>query len=91
MSASNRSFRRRLSCASIAPGSAPEEAVVDDQQVGALAGGELEQLRAGRDAGGDRLNLGRARDLQAVGAVVLEAPRLEQVVELREDLGGGGA
>ena len=47
MSASNRIFRRRLSAASIAPGpGAPEEPVVDDQQLGALGGGQLEQLGA---------------------------------------------
>ncbi len=69
---------------------APEEAVVDDEQLGILGRGALEQLDVGRDAGGDRVDLGRAWDLEAVGSVVLEAARFEQGVEVGEDVGGGG-
>ncbi len=60
------------------------------QQLGLLGGCALEQLEVGRDAGGDRVDLGRAWDLEAVGAVVLEAGWFEQAVELGEDVGGGG-
>ena len=69
---------------------APEQPVVDKQQVGPLSGGQLEQLGVCGDAGGDRVDRVRTGDLQAVDAVVLEAGRLEQTVDLGEDLGGGG-
>jgi hypothetical protein len=47
----------------------------------------LEQLEVGADPGGNGGHLLRARYLQAVWAVVLEARRLEQRVELVDDLG----
>ncbi len=91
MSASNRIRRRRFSAASIGrDAGAPEEPVVDDQQVGALAGCQLEQLGVRGHARGDRLHVRRPGHLQAVDAVVVEALRLEQAVELGQDLGGGG-
>ncbi len=68
----------------------PDEAVVDDEQLGVLAGGELEQGRICRDARGDGVHAVRAGHLQTVDAVVLEACRVQQTVELGEDLGGGG-
>jgi hypothetical protein len=64
----------------------PEQAVVDEQQLRVAFGGELEQLRLGRDAGRDALDLGCAGNLQAVGGEVLEAGRFEQRVGLGEDV-----
>src|SRR5947209_9363038 len=65
---------------------APEDPMVDEQQVGAPRCGQLEELEVRRDARGDRRDLGATRDLQPVGPVVLEALRLQQRVELVEDL-----
>src|SRR5207302_6542463 len=64
----------------------PEEAVVDEQQPGLLGGGQGEQLRVRGDAGRDRRDLPRSRHLQPVHAVVLEATRLQDLVELADDL-----
>lgn len=69
---------------------APEEAVMDEQQLSVLRCGQLEELGMGRDARGDRAYIGASGDLQAVQAVVLEALRLEQAVQLRQDLADGG-
>ena len=69
---------------------APEEPVVDDQQLGPLGGGEFEQLGVGGDSGGHGHNLGRSRNLQAVGTVVLKASGFEQTIDLLEDLGKQG-
>ena len=60
----------------------PEQAVVDEDEVGALGGGALEQLDAGADAGHDRGNGLRTGDLEPVGAVVVEATGLQQRVEI---------
>ncbi len=65
---------------------APEEPVMDDQQIGLLAGGQLEQLGVRRDARCDGAHLGRAGNLKAVGTVVLKARGLEQPVDLGEDV-----
>ncbi len=68
---------------------APEEAVMDQQQPGPLGGRQLEQLGARRHARGEGRDLVRAGYLEAIRTVVLEALRLEQRVELGEDLGEG--
>ena len=65
----------------------PEEAVVDDQELGAGVGRAFEGLRVGGYRRDEPARLCRARDLQAVDAVVLEALRAEEGVRLGEDLG----
>jgi len=88
MFASNRSFRRRFSVASIGPGPEPQKRpLMDEQQLRLLGYGLLEQLDVRRDAGGERYYVDCARDLQAIRAVVIEALRLEDAVELGDDLG----
>ena len=88
MSASNSIFRRRLSAASIGPGPGPQKRPWwTSSSSRLLGGGQLEQLRVRRDARGDRLDLRRSGNLQAVRAVVLEALRFEQLVELGDDVG----
>ena len=69
---------------------APEEAVVDEHQLGLRGGRPLEHLRVGRHPGDDRAHAVRARDLEAVDAVVLETTRLEDPVGLGDQLGDGG-
>jgi hypothetical protein len=64
----------------------PEEAVVDQEQLRALRRGQLEQLRMRRDPCGDRRDLLGPGHLQAIEAVVLEAIRFEQTVELGQQL-----
>ncbi len=66
----------------------PEDAVMHEQQLRALGRRELEQLEVRRDAGRDGLDLDRAGHLQTVRPVVVEARRLEQAVELGDDLAG---
>ena len=68
----------------------PEKPVVDDQQLRALSCGSFEQLRVRGDARRDPADASGAWNLQSVGAVVLEALRLEQAVELGDDLVAGG-
>ena len=60
---------------------------MDDQELGAGLARAFEGLRVGGDRGDERARLCRARDLQAVDAVVLEALRAEEGVRLGEDLG----
>ncbi len=69
---------------------APEESVVDDEQLGVLGGGEFEQLGMRGDAGGHGHHLGRPRNLQAVGTVVLKARGLKQSVDLLENVEHAG-
>ncbi len=59
----------------------PQDPVVDENQVRPLGRGPFEQFGVGRDAGDHRAHLGGARDLEPVGAVVLEGRRLEQAVQ----------
>ena len=49
--------------------------------------GTLEQLEVGRDPGDHRVDLLAAGDLEPVGTVVGEAPGLEELVEVGQDLG----
>ncbi len=63
---------------------------MDEQQLRALGGGQLEQLGVGGDAGGERRDPLRPGHLQAVDAVVLEALRFEQAIELAQHLACGG-
>ena len=69
---------------------APEEAVVNQQQLHALGGRQLEQLRVRRYAARDGADRARPGDLQTVGAVVLEALAAQQTIELLEDFGDRG-
>jgi hypothetical protein len=55
---------------------------VDYQEVGLGGDGSLEQLYARGDAAGELADLAFARELEAVGAVVLEALWLEEGVQL---------
>jgi hypothetical protein len=64
--------------------------VVDDDHVGAFAGGGLEQLEVGGDAGDDALDLVGARHLNPVGAVIVELADREQLVAERDNLAEGG-
>ncbi len=57
-----------------------------DQQLGALGGGQFEQLGVSRHAAGDGPHVVGTDDLKAVGAVVLKARRFEQPVDLLEYL-----
>jgi hypothetical protein len=68
----------------------PEQSMVGQQQAGSGLGGALEQLQMGRDAGGHAPGLGRAGNLKPVGAVVVPARGLEQVVEVGHDLADWG-
>jgi hypothetical protein len=54
-----------------------------------LGGGALEQLEVRRHACRDGLDVRRARHLQAVRPVVVEALRLEESVELLQDVARG--
>src|SRR5438105_828566 len=65
----------------------PEQPVVHDEQVCFCGRGELEQLEVRADPGRNGRHVLGAGHLQAVGAVILEARRLEQGVELVDDLG----
>ena len=60
---------------------APEQAVVHEDSVGFGVDGGLDQRAAGRHARDDGADLFTPLDLQAIGAVVLEAGGLQQVVE----------
>ena len=66
---------------------APEEAVVDEQQVGVLAGRQFEQLGVRRNARGQARDFGRPGHLQPVRAVILEVLRLEQLIDRGDELG----
>ena len=59
---------------------------MDEEQLDALGGRPLEQLGMRRDTGGDGVHGARAGDLEPVVAVILEAVRGEQAVELLQDL-----
>ena len=69
---------------------APEQPVMHDQQLGALGGGHFEQLGVRGNAGRDRRHFHRSGNLNAVGAIVLKAPRRQQPLDLREDVGKVG-
>jgi hypothetical protein len=56
--------------------------VVDDQEVSLCGDGLLEQLSACAYAGGKLGDLVASWDLEAVGAVVLEAVRFQEAVQL---------
>ena len=60
---------------------APEQAVVHKEGVGLLRNGCVDQRTAGGHAADDARNLRLALDLQAVGAVVLEAFGLQERVQ----------
>jgi len=60
---------------------------VHQHHLGALGGGALEQLAPGRDPGDESSDLLGTGYLEAVRTVVLEAGRLEQLVEKGEDVG----
>jgi hypothetical protein len=68
---------------------APEHAVVAEHHLGALRGRAAEQLEVRRDAGDDRRHLRSSDHLESVRAVVVEARRVEQVVEERDDVLAG--
>jgi hypothetical protein len=65
---------------------APDQAVVDHDQIGAEFDGAVEQHLVGRHAGDHGVDLGRALDLQAVGRIVAEAIDLERGVEVGHDV-----
>jgi hypothetical protein len=60
---------------------------VHEDEVGAELGRALEQLRAGRDAGHDGLDLVGSGYLQAVRAIVVEGGRREELVEVLQQVG----
>ena len=66
---------------------APEQAVVHKDGVGLTGHGRFDQSQAGGHARNDALHTGPAFDLQAVGAVVLELPGLQQGVKSAQQLG----
>src|SRR5439155_5737987 len=68
----------------------PEQPMVDHQQLHALGGRQLEQLRVRGYTARHGADLARSRYLQAVGAVVLEAPAPEQAIDVLEDFRDGG-
>ena len=72
-------------------GGAPEEAMVDDQKLRTGGGGELEELRMGRDTAREHIHLRRPGHLQAVGPVVVEPRGLEQALGLGQDVCCGRA
>ena len=59
---------------------------MDDQELGAFGRGELEQLGLRGDARGERLHSRLARNLKAVGTVVLKARGFENAVDLLKDV-----
>ena len=65
---------------------APEQAVVHKDGVGLRCNGRLDQRTAGGHAAHHAPDLGLALDLQAVGAVVLEALGLQQAVKRLQKL-----
>ena len=69
--------------------SVPEDAVVDEDRVGAEVTGAGEELAAGRDPGHETTDLAPALDLQAVGAVVAALAGREQLVEVGDQLVAG--
>jgi len=69
--------------------SAPEQAVVHEDGIGLRGDGRFDQRAAGAHAADDACNLGPAFDLQAVGAVVLEALGLQQAVKGLQKSGAG--
>ena len=70
---------------------APEQAVVHKNRIGLRRNGRLDERAAGRDAGDDFANLRPPLDLQAIGAVVLEALGLQQRVKGLQQILSGGA
>ncbi len=68
----------------------PEDPVVGEHQLRSLRRRAPEQLEMGAHAGGHRRHLLGPRHLQPVGAVVLEALRLQEAVELAHDVGDSG-
>jgi hypothetical protein len=69
---------------------APEQAVVDQQRVGAARDRRLDEGAAGGDAGDDLAHLGAALDLQTVRPIILEAPGVEQGVQAVLEIGTVG-
>src|SRR5215212_7455646 len=65
---------------------APEDPVVAEDELGTGRGSVLEQLAVRRDPGDHELDLVRPGHLEAVGAVVGAAGRLEQIVEEGDQL-----
>jgi hypothetical protein len=61
---------------------APEQAVVDDQRIGARLGRGLDQREAGGDAADDPPHLRTALDLQAVRTIILETIHGEPVTQV---------
>ncbi len=59
----------------------PEQPMVNKNGVGLRRDGRFNQRQTGRDAGDDFAHLGLAFDLQAVRSMVLEALRLQQLIE----------
>jgi hypothetical protein len=60
--------------------------MVDEEELGALGGGELEKLGMSRYSSGERGYLLWPGYLKAVGAVVLESAGLQELVDLSEDV-----
>ena len=64
----------------------PEQAVVNEDRIGAPRRRLGEELRRRRDRGGETLDLGPPRHLQAVDARILERVRIEEIVEVGNEM-----
>src|SRR4051794_16129909 len=64
----------------------PEQAVMDDHELGACGGRTLEELERGRDGADDPRDLLGADDLEALRAEVPERAEVEQLVRVGDDL-----
>jgi hypothetical protein len=64
----------------------PEDAVMAQDHLGVEGGRPLEQVEVGGDAADHELDLFRPRHLKSVGPVVRPARRVEQLVEVGDDL-----
>jgi hypothetical protein len=66
--------------------SRPEEAVVDDDQVGSRLARAREEVEIRADARRDGLDLGPPRDLETVRSVVLEGGGVQEFVEKADEV-----
>jgi hypothetical protein len=71
-------------------GRAPEEAVVDQHEVGCLGCCTLEQVDRGADARDHSANLRLSGYLQAVGSIVVERRGVQEGVEVADEVIDGG-